>query len=186
MVSRHLRQLAATLSDRRLLVSVSLLGAAVAWRGAVNSSWGTQLRPVVQCEAYAETQDSGAAAALADIARTMEQLADSAHTIYARALGRYEGIGGHFYLGSARVQQASIVLFPFDAEARFRLGMLKWTAAGLGEGRVDTTEAKQARKELVCARDLAIRRANRALIAAADSIINLIDYFLEEERFRGR
>jgi hypothetical protein len=114
----------------------------------------------------------------------MSDLADSARTTYAAALGYSEGLGYGFYAGAAIVQRAAVTLNASDLSLRLQSGVLTWRSAIVAEGEIDTLVANRARNELLCARELATQQGNTLVSLKVDTLLLTIDSFLEDHRRR--
>jgi hypothetical protein len=102
---------------------------------------------------------------------------------YARAAPD-EGPSGIFHASAARAAAAAVALGEDNPEAWLVTGELTFRLADLGEGRVDTTRAREALRQLECARLLARTAGNARLAQRADSSVALVNYYLSEQRIR--
>jgi len=122
-----------------------------------------------------------AAADLPRLAATMRALADTMNVSYRAAIGNrhmaYEGPYWYFHGSALRAAEAAVELHPADASSRVLYGELKWNLAARGQGEYqrDFSEAREARRQLLCGRVLATAAGNTALVARTDSLLRWIE-----------
>ena len=126
-------------------------------------------------------QDSVAAVNMVRYAETMRALADTVLQSYLLAIGNqhpaYEGVGWNFHQSVLRIARAAVELNPSDPLPRVLYGEFKWLLApseGWDEYARDSTEAREAYRQLVCGRALAEEVGNARLVARADSLLDWI------------